>query len=84
MERTELLNRLAEVEQHISDHMELIARQRRMLAALDGKGVDNDAIQIMLGGLENLLVFHLQEREKLRGELAKLEPSTQGPQPSDR
>ena len=43
-----------------------------MLAELDAKEVDRDAIQIMLVGLENLLVFHLQEREKLREELARL------------
>src|SRR4051812_4452519 len=78
MERIELLQLLAHVEQQISDDMELIARQRRMLAALDGKSVDNTSLQIMLGSLENLLVFHLQEREKLRAELAKLEGPNEG------
>jgi hypothetical protein len=54
------------------------------LADLSGNGMDNDPIRIMLVGLENMLVVHLQEREKLRGEIAKLDSSTQGPQPSDR
>jgi hypothetical protein len=30
----------------------------------------------MLVGLENLLTFHLQEREKLRAELARLDGSS--------
>jgi hypothetical protein len=84
MERTELVRRIAEVEQRISDDMELIARQRRTLAALAGNGVDNDAIQIMLVGLENLLVVHLQEREKLRTQLAELDGLTSDPKPPDR
>jgi uncharacterized protein (UPF0335 family) len=84
MERMELLKRLEQVERQIAQDTELIASQRKVLADLSGKGVDNDAIQIMLVGLENLLVVHLQEREKLRGEIAKLDRSSQGPQPSDR
>jgi hypothetical protein len=84
MERMELLTRLEQVERQIAQDTELIASQRKVLADLSGKGVDNDAIQIMLVGLENLLVVHLQEREKLRGEIAKLDRSSQGPQPSDR
>jgi uncharacterized protein (UPF0335 family) len=84
MGRMELLKRLEQVERQIAQDTELIASQRKVLADLSGKGVDNDAIQIMLVGLENLLVVHLQEREKLRGEIAKLDRSSQGPQPSDR
>jgi hypothetical protein len=45
MEKMELLQRLARVEQQISDEME-IARNEKCYA-LDGKGVDNEAIQIM-------------------------------------
>jgi uncharacterized protein (UPF0335 family) len=84
MERMELLQRLEQVERQIAEDTELIARQRKVLADLRGKGVDNGAIQIMLVGLENLLVVHLQEREKLRREIAKLDSSTQGPKPSGR
>jgi hypothetical protein len=77
MERSELLKRLEQMEQQMSEEMEMIARQRKMLAKLDAKEVDTDAIQIMLVGLENLLTFHLQEREKLRAELARLDGSSQ-------
>jgi len=76
MERSELLKRLEQVEQQTREEMEMIARQRKMLAELDAKEVDTDAIQIMLVGLENLLTFHLQEREKLRAELARLDGSS--------
>jgi hypothetical protein len=72
LERSKLLEQLAEVEQQVSRDMEIIARQQKILAELDGKGVDTDAIQIMVTGLEDLLIFHLQEREKLRDELARL------------
>jgi hypothetical protein len=72
MERTELLKRLEHVEQQVSNETEMIARQRKILAELDAQEVDTDALQILLVGLENLLVFHLQEREKLRAELARL------------
>jgi hypothetical protein len=81
MERTELLTRLEEVEQQVSRDMELITRQRNILAMSD-KAVDTDAIRIMLVGLENLLIAHLQERAKLQAELAKLAGSSRGPPPS--
>jgi hypothetical protein len=65
--------------------MELIAWQRKVLADLDAKEVDNEAIQIMLVGLENLLVVHLQEREKLRTDLANMDGGlTQELKPPDR
>jgi hypothetical protein len=76
MERSELLKRLAQVEQQVSNETEMIARQRKMLAELHANEVDTDAIQIMLASLENLLVLHLQEREKLRAALAKLDGSS--------
>ena len=84
MEKTELLKLLNQAEQQIAQDTELIGRQRKMLADLDGKGVDNGSLQIMLNGLENMLIVHLEQREKLRAELAKLEQSNQGPQPSGR
>jgi hypothetical protein len=73
MERPELLKRLEQLDLQIVQDLELIARQRKMLATLQAKDVDIDAIQIMLVNLEKLLVFHLQEREKLRADLAKLQ-----------
>ena len=84
MKRLELLKQLAEVERQVLDDTELIERQRKILDELDGKGVDTDALQVMLTGLEQLLIFHLQQRESLRTELATLEEPSQGPQSSDR
>jgi hypothetical protein len=76
MERSELLKRLAQVEQQVLREMDMIARQRKMLTDVGAKEVDTYAMQIMLVGLEDLLVFHLQEREKLCGDLEKLDGST--------
>ena len=84
MGKTELLELLEQVEQQVAHDLELITRQRKVLAELDRQEVDNDALQIMLVGLENLLVAHLQEREKLRAMLAKLEGSTREPKLPDR
>jgi hypothetical protein len=44
MERSELLNRLEQLEQEISSETEMIARQRKMLTEADKKEVDADAI----------------------------------------
>jgi hypothetical protein len=83
MGRTELLKRLEEVEHQIAHDIDLITRDRNILAE-SGKAVDADAIRIMLAGLENLLVVHLQERAKLQAELAQLAGPSRGPPPSDR
>jgi hypothetical protein len=66
MERAELLKRLEEVEQLVSNETEMIVRHRKTLAELDVKEVDTYALQIMLVGLESLLVSHFEELEKLR------------------
>jgi hypothetical protein len=78
MERTELLRRLEEVEQLVSNEVEMIARHRKTLAELDAKEVDTHTIQIMLVGLESLLVSHFEELEKLRRMFAELERHSQG------
>jgi hypothetical protein len=62
--------------QSIAGGTELITRQRKLRAALDAKEVDKDAIQILLVGLESLLMLRLQERERLRADLASLDGST--------
>jgi hypothetical protein len=72
MERTELSKRLEQVEQEVSQTLELITRHRNILAEVSRKGVDGDTIQIMLSQLENQLILQMQEREKLRAELAGL------------
>jgi hypothetical protein len=84
MERSKLLEQLAEVEQQVSRDMELIAHQRKILAELNGGGVDTGAIQIMVTGLEQLLILHLQRREKLLMALAKLGGPTPGSRSPDR
>jgi NADH dehydrogenase FAD-containing subunit len=60
------------------ERMEMIARHRKTLAELDAKEVDTHAIQIMLVGLESLLVSHFEGLEKLRRMFAELEGPSQG------
>ena len=72
MEREQLSRRLAYLEQEVSQTLELITRHRNILADSGRKEVDAEAIQIMLSQLEIQLVFQLQEREKLRDALARL------------
>jgi len=72
MERAELLRRLEQVEQEVSQTLELITRHRNILAEFGGKEVDGETIEIMLTQLEHQLVFQFRERERLRAELAQL------------
>jgi hypothetical protein len=72
MKRLELLRLLEELERQVSYGMELLARLRKLLARLDPNEVDIDAVKIMLVELENQLDINLQERDKVRVELARL------------
>jgi hypothetical protein len=72
MQREELSRRLEQLEQQVSQTLELITRHRNILADVGKKEVDAETIQIMLSQLEMQLVFQLQEREKLRDALARL------------
>jgi len=72
MEREQLSRHLAQLEQQISQTLELITSHRNILADVGRKEVDVETIQIMLSQLEIQLVFQLQEREKLRDALGKL------------
>jgi hypothetical protein len=69
MERTELLRRLEQVEQEVSQTLELVRRYRNILAEFGRKEVDVETIQIMLTQLEERFVFQLLKRERLRAEL---------------
>jgi hypothetical protein len=72
MDREELSKRLEQLEQQVSQTLKLITRHRDILADFGKKEVDAETIQIMLSQLEIQLVFQLQERERLRAELARL------------
>ena len=75
MERKELSRRLEQLEQQVSETLELITHHRNILADFGRKQVDGETIQIMLSQLEIHLAFQLQEREKLRNALAGLNRS---------
>jgi hypothetical protein len=75
MDREELLKRLEQLEQEVSQTLELITHHRNIVADFGDKEIDAETIQIMLSQLENHLAFQLQEREKLRNALAGLNRS---------
>lgn len=72
MDREELSKRLEQLEQEVAQALELITRHRNILADIGRKEADAETIQIMLSQLEIQLVFQLQEREKLRDALVRL------------
>jgi hypothetical protein len=72
MERTELLKRLEQVEQQLGQEMEQVTRQRELITDLAAKGVEIEPAKLLLGRLENLLIFHLQERQNLRVQLDRM------------
>jgi hypothetical protein len=72
MEREELLRRLEQVEQEVSVTLELIRQHQNILAEFARTEVDGETMQILLTQLEERLVFQLQERERLRAEVARL------------
>jgi hypothetical protein len=72
MERDQLSKLLEKLELQIAQTLELITRHRNILADYGRKEVDAEKVRIMLSQLEIQLVSQLQEREKLRDELARL------------
>ena len=83
MERTELIKRLKQLDLQVWDLTEQLDRQRKVVVQLDQVGMDTNDAQLLVSRLENLLVMYLQEQEKMRAEVAKLDNSSQGPSPSD-
>jgi hypothetical protein len=82
MERPELLKRLEQLELQVWHVSEELARNRKIISQLDAAGMDTNDVQLLVSRLENLLIVYLQDREKLRAEVAKLEGgSSQGPPP---
>ena len=80
MERTELLKRLAQLDLQVWDVTQQVTNQRNVIGQLDAVGMDTNEPQLLLSRLENLLIHYLQEREKLREELTRLDGgSTQEP-----
>ena len=73
MERTELLKRLAQLDLQVWDVTQQVTNQRNVIGQLDAVGMDTNEPQLLLSRLENLLIHYLQEREKLREELTRLD-----------
>jgi hypothetical protein len=84
MDRTELEKRLQQLKLQVWDVTEEITRHRKMMTQLDAVGMDTNDTQLLLSRFENLLIIYLQEQQRLREELTKLDESTQEPKPPDR
>ena len=82
MEKAELLKRLEQLNLQVWDVTEEVARHRKVISKLDAAGMDNSDVQLLLSRLENLLIVYLQERDRLRAELAKLEGGSSQGSPS--
>jgi hypothetical protein len=76
MERAELVRRLAQLDLQVWDVSQQVANQRNVVAQLNAAGMDTNEPQLLISRLENLLLRYLQEREKLRASLAKLDGSS--------
>jgi hypothetical protein len=74
MGRTELLKQLDQVDQQVWHAAEQVDRQRKVLTELDAQRADTNEAQLLLSRLENLLIFRLQERERLRDDLSRAGP----------
>jgi hypothetical protein len=84
MERTQLVKRLEQPDLQVWDVTQQVNNQRNVVAKLRAVEMDTNEPQLLISRLENLLIHYLQEREKLRNDIAKLDGgSTQGPQPPD-
>jgi hypothetical protein len=85
MEKTELRKRLEQLDLQVWDITEEVERHRKIITRLDAVGMDNSDAQLLLSRLKNALVVYLNEREKLRADIEKLEGgNSQGFPPTDR
>lgn len=71
MDRTVILEHLAQARRHVVQGERHIARQREIVAELERKGQDALAARDLLDSFEALQVLHIADRDRLEEELAK-------------
>ncbi len=65
-----LAQHLVEAERHVSDWERLVAHQRRTIAKRRRDGHHTELAMQLLEEMENSLRLHVQERDRLRQEMA--------------
>ena len=71
-----LQRHLSEAETHVSRGIDLVARQRELAAELERDGHTKAAADArsLLATLERTQEMHIADRDRIAGELAKLQP----------
>ena len=71
MDRTSLRQHLALTEKHVSMGEEHLARQKELIAELEGNGHDSTQARHLLRLFERSQELHVADRNRLRDELAR-------------
>jgi hypothetical protein len=71
MDRLTLLQHLAKAERHVAEGRHHIARQERLIAALDRDGHDTEEACVILTTLRETQVLHEQDRDRVLKEFQK-------------
>jgi hypothetical protein len=71
MDRTILVEHLAEVDRHVALGEKHIRRQREIVAEVRQRGDDVTRSEILLGLFEEMQQTHLEDRRRIRDELAR-------------
>ena len=69
MDRTILLQRLAQTERHAADGTRHVADQRKLIADLERNGRDTNFARDLLRQFESLRELHVADRDRLKKEL---------------
>ena len=71
MDRRLLLRHLAEAERDVAQGEDQLARQRDLIAELEGSDRDTSSAKEVLSTLEATQALHLVDRERIRQELGE-------------
>jgi hypothetical protein len=71
MDRTILVEHLAEVDRHVALGEKHIRRQREIVAEVRQRGDDVTRSEILLGLFEEMQQTHLEDRRRIRDQLAR-------------
>ena len=71
MDRKLLLRHLADAERHVAAGEDQLARQRDLIAELEGSRRDASSAKEILSTLEATQALHLVDRERIRQELGE-------------
>ena len=70
MDRTLVLEHLAQTERHVAQGVERLAKQEAIVTDLERDGHDTKWAEVLLATMRETHSLHLQDRERLLNELA--------------